>query len=81
VQACPSQHQTCCPVYEQGCGSIEVLSGKGTFRLEGRLTGFRRARKIIRIRTKCPAANDATFSTPLTQGIATIATFDSLTLA
>jgi hypothetical protein len=45
------------------------------------LTGFRRARKIVRIRTKCPAANDAIVSTPLMQGIATIATFDSLTLA
>jgi hypothetical protein len=61
--------------------ATEVSSGKGIFRLEGRLTGFRRARKIVRVRTKCPAANDATFSAPLTQGIATIATFDSMTLA
>jgi hypothetical protein len=81
VQACPSQHQTCCPVYGQEYGTTEVLSGKGTFRLEGRLTGFRRARKIVRIRTNAPAANDAIVSTPLPQGIATIATFDSLTLA
>jgi hypothetical protein len=61
--------------------ATEVLFSKGTFRLEGRLTGFRRARKIVRVRTKCPAANDATFSTPPTQGVATIATFDSMTLA
>jgi hypothetical protein len=62
-------------------GQLRFYSAKALFAHEGRLTGFRRARKIVRIRTKCPAANDATFSTPLTQGIATIATFDSLTLA
>jgi hypothetical protein len=61
VQTCKPAvlRQTRCSVYEQRCGAVEVLFGNGDFRFDGRLTGFRGARNIVRIRTKCPAANDA----------------------
>jgi hypothetical protein len=55
----PFLRQTCCPVYKQRYKATELLFGRGNFRGERRLTGFRGARKIIRIRTKCPAASNA----------------------
>ena len=55
----PFRSETVCPVYEQGCEATELLFGRGGFGGERRLTGFRGARKIIRIRTKCPAAGNA----------------------
>jgi hypothetical protein len=42
----------------------QVLSGKVGFRSEGRLTGFRGARNIVRTRTKYPAATGATVPAP-----------------
>jgi hypothetical protein len=54
VQARHAAAQTRCPVYVQGCRATEVLFGKAGFRFERRLTGFRRTRNIVRIRTKCP---------------------------
>jgi hypothetical protein len=43
---------TLCPFYEQG----GLLFGSGRFGFNGRLTGFRGARNIVRVRTKFPAA-------------------------
>jgi hypothetical protein len=63
VQACRSPGQTCCPVYKQSSRAIAGLFGSGLFCRERRLTGFDAARKIIRIRTKCPAADTTEFST------------------
>jgi hypothetical protein len=54
VQARHAAAQTRCPVYEQRCRATEVLFGKAGFCFERRLTGFRRTRNIVRIRTKCP---------------------------
>jgi hypothetical protein len=59
----PFLRQTCCPVYEQRCEATGFLFGKGGFHRERRLTGFRGARKIIRIRTNAPAADNSEFST------------------
>jgi hypothetical protein len=42
--------------------ATELLFGTAPFRFERRLTGFRGARKIVRIRTKCPAADNTEFS-------------------
>jgi hypothetical protein len=63
--------------------AVEVLCGRGLFGYERRLTGFRGARKIIRIRTKMTGANGAMFSTPADHGIRHRYPFgpDSLTLA
>jgi hypothetical protein len=52
VQACLGE--TGCPVCEQSWQANELLFGSGGFRFLRRLTGFRRARNIVRIRTKCP---------------------------
>jgi hypothetical protein len=58
------------------------LFGSGNFRGERRLTGFRGARKIIRIRTKRPAASNVKFSTPVDHAAKHfLLPFDSLTLA
>ena len=46
----------CCPVYEQTGEANGLLFGSGLLRAQGRLTAFGRARNIIRIRTRCPAA-------------------------
>jgi hypothetical protein len=39
-----------------GIRQFEFLFGGGIFRFQGRLTGLRRARRIVRIRTNDPAA-------------------------
>jgi hypothetical protein len=44
-----------CPIYEQPHEAIEFLCGSGVFWPRRCLTGFRQARKIVRIQTKCPA--------------------------
>ena len=54
VQAWRSRGETACPVYEQTRQATEFLFGSGVFRFRRRLTGFRSARNIVRIRTKCP---------------------------
>jgi len=59
VQAWSFPRQTCCPVCEQEGHATEVLFGKNGFRLIGRLTGFGRARNIVRIRTNWAVAEDA----------------------
>ena len=46
-----SRHAACCPLYEQGAEANEFLFGNGDFCRSGRLTGFRAARRIVRIRT------------------------------
>jgi len=42
---------------------LRFYAAKAVFRCEGRLTGFRGARNIVRVRTKCTMVNDATFAT------------------
>jgi len=42
---------------------LRFYAAKAVFRREGRLTGFRGARNIVRVRTKCTVANDATCAT------------------
>jgi hypothetical protein len=53
----PFPREAGCPVCEQTRQANELLSGSGVFRLRGRLTGFRRARNIVRIRTKYPGGD------------------------
>jgi hypothetical protein len=55
-----------CPVYGQTGEAIELLFGSGVFRFVGRLTVIRGARKIIRIRTKCPTAEDNVLAAEVT---------------
>jgi hypothetical protein len=55
----PACGETGCPVYEQLAGQIAVLIGSGAFSVLRRLTGFREAGKIIRIRTNTATARDA----------------------
>jgi hypothetical protein len=40
---------------------IASLIGSGVFRRQRRLTGFRCARNLVRIRTNCPAARETIF--------------------
>jgi hypothetical protein len=52
VQAESSCGETRCSVYEQAWRQNALLIGNGVFHFRGRLTGFGRARNIVRIRTK-----------------------------
>jgi hypothetical protein len=52
----PFRSETICPIYEQPRQAIEFLFGSGPFQLRQRLTGFRQARKIVRIQTNARTA-------------------------
>jgi hypothetical protein len=59
VQAALCRVQRAARFVNNDMRQFEFLFGSGIFRFQGCLTGFRRARRIIRIRTKSPGRENA----------------------